>query len=51
MEYNQRHAMTPIRLLASIEALVLEGREAGLSDEAMADELQDAAAALAEGLS
>jgi hypothetical protein len=32
-----------------IEALVMEGRETGLSDEAMADEMQDATDALTEG--
>ena len=43
--------MTQQEFAARIEALVLEGRDAGLSDEAMADELQNAAAALTEGLS
>ena len=43
--------MTQQEFAARIEALVLEGREAGLSDEVMADALQDAAAALAEGSS
>jgi hypothetical protein len=34
-----------------IELLVMEGRASGLSDEAMASQLQDAAHALREGVS
>ena len=43
--------MTQKEFAARLEALVMEGREAGLSDEAMAAEIQDAADALTEGVS
>ena len=43
--------MTQQEFAARIEALVMAGREAGLPDEAMAAELQEAADAVVEGLS
>ena len=42
--------MTAEQLAAQIEALVVTAREGGLSDEVIADALQDAADALHEGL-
>jgi hypothetical protein len=43
-------AVTAEQLAAQIEALVVTARESGLSDEVIADALQDAADALHEGL-
>jgi hypothetical protein len=41
--------MTPQEFAARLQALVLEGREAGLPDEVMAAEMQHAANALQKG--
>ena len=43
--------MTAEEFASYIESLVMEGRAGGLSDEAMARQLQDAADALREGVS
>jgi hypothetical protein len=41
--------MTPQEFAARLQALVTEGREAGLPEEAMAAEMQHAASALRKG--